>query len=298
MATLAAARDRYAQRQRLSNDVAAEGARSWALVDPRDITGSWRSLAPRVGVALAGAQLAAARGSDGYVAAALDQQGVSADADGQVVPRSLAGIASDGRSLATLLEHPRITALTAISRGVAPVRALAVGYAELDMILRTQVADAGRVSDGVAITARPDVGWVRQIQGKTCGRCAILAGKWFRSNEGFLRHPRCDCVHIPAQEDVAGDLTTDPRRYFDSLSAEDQSRLFGKDNAQAIRDGADMGRVVNATGRGGMYTTAGGRKATTELGRGRTRLVPEEIYRIAPDRPTALALLRMHGYIR
>lgn len=56
----------------------------------------------------------------------------------------------------------------------------------------------------------------------------------------------CDCRHIPCTEDVADDLRTDPKAYFDSLSESEQSRIFTKSGAKAIRDGADMGRVVNA----------------------------------------------------
>lgn len=56
----------------------------------------------------------------------------------------------------------------------------------------------------------------------------------------------CDCRHIPCPEAVADDLTTDPRAYFDSLSGPEQERIFTRSGAKAIRDGADMGRVVNA----------------------------------------------------
>src|SRR5690606_36983122 len=119
---------------------------------------------------------------------------IDEDRAGEVVPRALAGVASDGRQLDSLLDQPRLTTLHALRLGAPASRALAAGHAELDMILRTQVADAGRVADGISITARPSVGYVRMVQGKTCGRCAILAGKFFRYNTGFLRHPRCDCI--------------------------------------------------------------------------------------------------------
>ena len=81
----------------------------------------------------------------------------------------------------------------------------------------------------------------------------------------------------------------------------EQDRVFGKAGAQAIRDGADIARVVNA--RRGMYTAGGlrlTREATTRRGIGRpVRLMPEEIYRQANgNRGEALRLLRLHGYIR
>jgi hypothetical protein len=97
-------------------------------------------------------------------------------------------------------------------------------------------------------------------------------------------------------------LRTDPDAYFHSLSSEDQERYFGKANAKAIRDGANMGRVVNATGRSSGTYIAGERKfttdATTARGTGRrARLTPEAIYREAADRTDAVRLLRLHGYL-
>ncbi len=102
------------------------------------------------------------------------------------------------------------------------------------------------------------------------------------------------------------------------MSRADQDRIFTKAGAQAIRDGADMSRVVNA--RRGMETAAraqggtGGRlttrdvfgrqlatttEAVTKRGINRQiRLMPEEVYRIAGDnRDEALRLLRVHGYL-
>src|SRR4029078_24859 len=120
-------------------------------------------------------------------------------ADVEVDPAGFAGRASDGGNLASLLYQPAITALMSIGSGAAVDRALAGGRANLDMIVRTQVADAGRGADQAALTARPQVqGYVRQIVGATCSRCVILAGRFYRWNAGFQRHPRCDCIHVPA----------------------------------------------------------------------------------------------------
>src|SRR5690606_25790677 len=99
-------------------------------------------------------------------------------------------------------------------------------------------------------------------------RCVILAGRFYRKNTGFQRHPGCDCRHIPASESVAGDLAVDPRAYFDSLTEAEQDKAFTKAGAEAIRAGADIGQVVNA--RRGMYTAQGQlltREGTTSRGR-------------------------------
>jgi len=108
-----------------------------------------------------------------------------------------------------------------------------------------------------------------------------------------------DCIHIPAREDSADDLRTDPRRYFDSLTAAEQDRQFTKAGAEAIRSGADIAQVVNA--RSGLYS-AGGRLLTTTAakarGQGGVRLMPDQIFRDAKDREDAIRLLRRFGYLR
>lgn len=77
----------------------------------------------------------------------------------------------------------------------------------------------------------------------------------------FKRHPGCDCDAIPLAEwdddetnDARRDWIFDPGTYFDSLTEDQQDKIFTKAGAQAIRDGADINQVVNA--RRGM-TTAG-----------------------------------------
>jgi hypothetical protein len=194
----------------------------------------------------------------------LTAQRISPVSHGLVNPAALTGVASDGRDLMTLLYQPVITALVGIGSGNDVPRALASGRSVLDMIVRTQVADAGRAADQVAMAARPQVtGYVRMLVGRSCSRCAILAGRHYSWQADFKRHPRCDCTAVPAREDTADDLRTDPRRYFDSLSTAEQSRQFTVAGAEAIRSGADIAQVVNA--RSGMYSAAG--QSLTDGGR-------------------------------
>lgn len=284
----------YRRRKALIDALGILARQSWRQVDIADIDASWASQLPRLLLALTGAQRSAAQAAEDYLTEALEAQQIDPRSVGRLAPARLSGVAADGRPLESLLRQPAIAAKTAIAQG--QTRAMAAGYANLDMIVRTEVADAGRVADQVALTARPEAdGYVRMLVGKSCSRCAILAGRRYRWNQGFDRHPRCDCIHIPAREDSADDLRTDPRAYFGSLSEADQDRLFTKAGAQAIREGADMGRVVNA--RRGMYT-AGGRQFTTEAAGRRPRLMPEQIFREANgNREEALRLLRLHGYL-
>lgn len=301
MSTERIALEHYQGRGRLADAISSLSEQVWRRVDPGDLDGSWARLGPQLVVGVAGAQLGAARTADDYVDAALEAQGIDLGDTPRLNPSTLAGIASDGRRLDSLLQSAVTVVKSGIASGATLDRAMAAGLANLDLIARTQVGDAGRAADGVAIAARPQIGgYVRVLVGKSCSRCAILAGRRYRWNDGFLRHPRCNCIHVPAAEGAVDELRTSPRRYFNSLSTAEQDKTFTKAGAAAIREGSDPARVVNA--RRGMYE-AGGKRLTTEAttARGidrRIRLMPEQIYREARgDRDEAIRLLRSHGYI-
>lgn len=296
MSILEVASGHARERADLAGRVRQEFAAAWSAVDPARISESWAS---RIGVLLGllmAAQHAAAGSADRYLAAVLAEQGLDAAPAGIVDPASLSGVASDGRDLASLLALAGVTAKVSLSRGAAVDRAMASGGALAELIGHTQVADAGRIADQVALTAQPQAsGYVRMIVGRTCSRCLILAGRFYRYNAGFRRHPRCDCIHIPGREQTAGDLRTDPAEAFRRMSRAEQDEVFGKAGAQAIREGADMARVVNA--RRGMRTAADGRLYTIEAAGRRPRLVPEQIFRDAKDRDDAIRLLKLHGFL-
>lgn len=251
--------EHYRSQQRLAVATLAAVRGQWSRMSA-DFDASWRVLRPRVLTLVAAAQLAAARSGAAYVPDVLEETRQRDDPVGEVSPAAFAGVASDGRSLDSLLDGAVVQAKESQS--------LTAGGSWLDMAVLTQVADAARGAAGVAIAARPQVtGYTRMLNPPSCSRCAVLAGKWFRWNDGFLRHPRCDCRHIPASEDIADDFRTDPKAYFDSLpSAESlaekypdltvrmrteagiysQEDIFTRAGARAIRDGADIGQVVNA----------------------------------------------------
>lgn len=316
---LASAREHYLRQQRL----AREGLR-------RARAARFGPLAPLVAVVSA-YQGQAAEDALAAVPLMLAEQGINPAPVAQVVPAALAGVASDGRPLASLLDLTRQPGFT---------------RKQFDRLVLTQFTDIARQGASLGMAVRPRVTrYTRMLVPPSCSRCAVLAGATYRSSEAFQRHPRCDCRHIPTDEASAGDLTTDPREYFDSLpSAADvadrypdltarmrkeagifsQEDVFTVAGARAIRDGADIGRVVNARagmstaqaplrGRGDRWTARGraartdvfGRQlfttteATTKRGINRpVRLMPESIYEVATDRADALRLLRAHGYIR
>lgn len=296
----AAARARYAEQVTLAALTSRAVLDAWSDVDAADPVRSWLDqLVGRVLRVVAGAQASAARGAYSYVERVRQARRRSTPTFGRVNSRQLAGVAADGRPLESLLAQPAVTVARAVRDGVDRRRAMTVGAVQLDMIVRTEVADAGRVATSIEIAATPTLGYVRMLTPPSCARCAILAGRFYRWNAGFQRHPRCDCIHIPCSEDQAGDLRTDPRGYFDSLGEVEQRRIFTAAGARAIRDGADVARTVNA--RRGMYT-ADGRRYTSEgtrrRGARRIRLMPEAIYAEARgDRQEAMRLLRLHGYL-
>lgn len=249
----------------VAEQAAAAGGELWSQVAPAAVAASWLALVPVLAGVVSGAQLAAAGAAFGYLVGLAGEYRVRPRPAGTVVPQSLAGIASDGRPLDTLLYQPAIRTLAAVGAGAPVEQALAVGAVELDMIVRTQVADAGRAADGVEMTAHREMtGYVRMLVPPSCSRCAVLAGRRYAWNAGFQRHPRCDCRHIPAPEDALDDATTDPKAYFDSLSEGEQDRVFTAAGARAIRDGADIAQVVNARRGAAGLTPAGGRLTDEE----------------------------------
>ena len=273
-------------RKRIAVATAAVAADRWAQVDPSSISRSWAAQLPTMTASVSAAQFAVADEAEDYLDEYAEPAGVMVD------PQGFAGQASDGGALASLLYQPAINALMAIGSGASVDRALAGGGASLDMIVRTQVADAGRAADQAALTTRPQVqGYVRQIVGATCARCTILAGRFYRWNAGFQRHPRCDCTHVPANRAQWRETGRfhDPQQVYDSLSVAQRQRAgWSLADQQAISDGADLIATTNMKG----VTTAGTRRSVGKL-------TPDQIYkRAAGNRDEAIRLLRQNGYLR
>jgi hypothetical protein len=274
------ARAYYAAQARLGRQTANRVQRLWRRLDRGDLSGSWLTLVgPAVLEAVTAGQLAAAAAADPYLDAIVSADGEDPDEGARLQPRAFAGVASDGRPLDTLLYLPVVTTKQSIAAGAAEVDAMMRGLDQLLRMSATQVADAGRTAVGAGIAARRTIqGYVRIAAAPCCARCAILAGKEFGWNKGFQRHPRCDCIHMPATLIARGrgrgrgpvpprqGLVTDAQAYFNGLSRREQERLFTAAGARAIRDGADITSIVNA--RRGMYTASayGRRLAATREG--------------------------------
>jgi len=209
---------------------------------------SWARIVPTLLAVTSAAQERVAVDAQVYVPAVLEDTGQAsaAGAFADVDTTPLIGVAGDGRPVESLLYTAVTGAKEVVGTGASAREALASQMSWLTSAVGTVLSDTGRASESLAMGVRPVSGYVRMLNPPSCSRCAILAGRWYRKNAGFARHPGCDCRSIPASEGVAQDLTLNVDAYFESLSAAEQDRLFTAAGARAIREGADIGQVVNA----------------------------------------------------
>ena len=315
--------EHYKRMQRLQAVAVLAARRAWSGVDPGELTNSWQSAIPELAAAVSLVQESAAEAGASYGAATLAAQGLYEAPQHFVNAKAFAGFASDGRSLEGLLYAAVPHTKGLIAGGMDPGVAVRKGGSFLDMATQTLIADAGRGAAGVDTAARKNVGYVRMLNPPSCARCSVLAGRFYRWNNGFRRHPKCDCVHVQSTATAAANtegLVHDPYDYFKSLSRADQDSHYTKAGAQAIRDGGDIFQVVNSrrgmkyagesadgSRRGqkvlGSFTSEGTTKrgnfrATSgDLTRGK-RLTPDAIYKLNGDnRAAALKDLEKYGYI-
>lgn len=314
-------------------------ARLWKQLAASDLSGSWMSgVGPAVVRAVSAGQLLAASTGQSYVEAMVAADGLRSDYEAgasSVAARAFSGVAADGRPLDSLLYLPVIRTKTLVKGGLTLQEAMLGGLVDMQRMVASEVADAGRGSASVAMAANRTVtGFVRVVRAGACARCVILAGRWYRYNADFQRHKRCQCYGEPATEARPG-RHTNPMGFFNGLSRSEQDRRFTAAGAQAVRDGASIFSVVNArrgittldaygrrvvatlegvTRRGDFYQTIR-REEEQRLGiryaRGAAdleqglptfrlktpRLMPEEIYKLAESRDELIRLLRRFGYL-
>jgi len=315
----------YAADQRAEmNAAVAAVRRQWRRMG-KDFDSSYYRIEPTLLAVVRTAQERLVAGAAGYIPSVLDEQGLAADAFARVSSSPLIGVAGDGRPVDSLLYSAITGAKTAVGQGSTSFAALRESGKWLTSTVGTLLSDTGRQAESLHSGVRPVTGYVRMLNAPSCSRCVVLAGKFYRKNAGFARHPKCDCRHIPSTEALAGDMTVDPVAYFDSLTKAEQDKTFGAAGGEALRSGANMGQVVNAR-RGMQVSQVGGRKILTttegttrrgvayrEMGANRAtdvklagqrysravrpRLMPETIQQIATDRADYLRLLASNGYM-
>lgn len=302
MALPTSAVSHYQQQQAITVGTAEQVQSLWARMGVNfDL--SWSNIAPDVFATVIAGQTAAASSGLGYVPAVLDEQGITAPAIADINADRFAGGTRDGRPLESLLAGAVYESKAKVAAGADTREALRLGGLWLSDAVMDAVRDANRQAVASGYTVRPRVqGWVRMLNPPSCKFCITLAGKFYRWNQGFQSHPDCDCRHIPTDESVAGDLTIDPYAYFHSLPEKDQNRLFGKADAQALRDGGDIYRVVNIRSRGladdALKNTPGRNRGwQSRRWDSPSKMTIDDIYAAAKNRDDAIRLMEDNGFI-
>lgn len=305
-ASVARARNHYTTQKQIVADavrrVLAETRRAIQTQEPR----------PLIGILMAYQLLAAQKG---VTAIAAEAAGVPFDVMGELprgvpqpvtIPAAFMGVTADGNKLDNYVSAVLANMAADLEQGALFQDLLW----QMQQIVASEVADAGRSATGVEIWSKPLwTNYVRVLNPPSCPECTILAGRIYRDNEGFERHPNCDCQHWPVENwEAAHDagLVSSPGEAWD------KGYITGltKAEEQAIRDGADMTQVINSRRKKRKVTVAGQTLKTTLSGTTRTaawrrdnpnlpyRLRPESIYKIAAgDQAEILRLLKLYGYL-
>lgn len=307
--TLPAHSSSYSLEQRKFSVFAARRVQKlWDRVG-NDFDSDWVPLIADAAGVIVLAQKAAAVTSADYTPATLFETDTDALPVGTIDTQGFAGVNRYGEPVTSVLTGATTYAKNLVRDGATVTDALLGARNWLTSTTLTMVSDTGRSVVAADVAQRPAIGgYVRVLTSPSCPRCIVLAGKWFRWNEGFLRHPRCDCKHVPARDEEwarAEGFITDPYDAFKSLSPRKQDELFGTNQAEAIRQGADIYRVVNIAGVPGSAKLARGLANINGRSgwQGRrygtpSKVTIDEIFKIAGnDREKAAKLLLDAGYI-
>ncbi|WP_143027786.1 hypothetical protein [Lentzea albidocapillata] len=312
----------YTAQQRIVRTTVNEAQAAWRQLDsPAIDSATAAALRLQVVATVEEAQAEAAALAPLYIAATLAALGAVSNPVGALVSAMFSGIAANGLPLAALVDFALRRYRLALLAGVPPSEAHALGLAKLLTYVSTETADAGRIARHTTAILEPELaGYERVVTLPACGRCILLAGRLYTFSTGFLRHPRCDCDMRPVTHDQWHDDRpgNNPRDLFDSMTTEQQNKAFGVGDAEAIRAGADISRVVNARRKNAVYVAAGHEythDATTVRGHGRQlgelakqggqysrsrvpRPTAAQLVNTVPDRAELIRQLRRFGYLR
>lgn len=281
-ASQAAAASYQAQQSATSTAAALAAIAAWRGIDGKALDASWPKVVARMLAVISGAQRKVAAAAPGYVGrvAAAQRAGTAAF---RLNPDAFAGLTGDGRSLSGLLYAPVALSKQRIGQGERIADVLADEEKHVALLAKTVVADTGRQASQGMIMGYPILrGYVRVVHLPACARCIILAGRFYRRSEGFLRHPSCDCTMIPArgEEWVPSQDPADLMAQMQADHPKSLKKSLTQGDLRALSHGADLNQVVNA--HRGLSTAAGpGRKlkvtteGTTKRGFAGKRLIAE-----------------------
>lgn len=149
----------------------------------------------------------------------------------------------DAKALETVLESNMYRHIGMTLSGVPELVSMRLVSQSLVRATSGAVQDAGRDAISATIASGGYYGFVRKLQLPSCKRCVVLAGKEFRTNEGFDRHDLCDCVHVPVAESY-DDATTDP---IQAIKDGQVTGLSKRDTEAILEYGADVSQVINSS---------------------------------------------------
>ncbi|WP_371031262.1 hypothetical protein [Pseudoclavibacter sp. JSM 162008] len=280
----------YQEQQQIKVRTMKAVRRLWrGMTDDFDL--SWSRIGLDVGDAIMAGQLAASMAAQEHLLGMGDELDLG-NPVGFADPFAFVGWTSEGVELDRVTRTSIVQAKQLVGAGVDVTSALTQAGSWLEELTANEITGAASGMSTATVTSTPRTGYVRMLNLPSCKDCIILAGRWYRWNQGFQRHGGCDCEHIPARESMT-ELRTDPYEAFNSLTKAEQDKIFGKADAQAIRDGADIYRVVNVRNRG----LSDGRSHQARRYGTPTRMTVDDINKVATSREDAIRMLTQEGYI-
>lgn len=313
----------YNDQARRNRVAAAAAQRVWRSADTRDLSGWFGDNYLELVLPVLTTMERSAAQAQEYVTAQADVQSARAP-DAEI---DAAGFTPGLETTADMAYSATVIPMKeAVAEGAGIRVAQAIATKSLVRLVSTLTADAAREATQTSMVSSGFGGWVRMLRTPSCKRCAVQAGKWFRWNQGFERHPNCDCIHIPAAEARGKDRTLD---VFEAIKSGQVTGLSKAETRSILEDGANPGQVINAsrgmatsnvfghtlqtttegvTRRGVAYRSMGQAQYVRRQGEMKAagqryrswrsaRLTPSAIYEIAENRADALRLLRLYGYI-
>lgn len=264
-------------------------AREWRRFGD-DFDASWAEIGPRVMALVSAAQVGAAYDGALSMHRQLAEAGDQIEPSAIILPEAWAGWTDEGLPIERLLYNSVVQMRTT---GADSLDArLKAGLTRLVLLSREQVGAAGRSASQAAIAARPGAGYTRMVNPPCCKDCALQAGRFFRWNTGFQRHPGCDCVHVA----VAGGSV--PPGYVDDVPTAQIHDLTDGERA-ALKAGADLPQIVNSrrgVDKSGRWTTESTTRRGLHYDKGR-RMTPDAILAQAKSQDEAVQLFVKHGYM-
>ncbi|MEL4468912.1 hypothetical protein AAEX62_09390 [Luteococcus sp. H154] len=255
-----------------------------------DFDSSWAEVGPRIMALVSAAQTGAAYDGALSMHRQLVEGGAAIEPSAVIIPGAWAGWSDEGLPIDRLL-YNSVVQMRTTDAGSLDER-LKIGFQRLVVLSREQVGNAGRSASQVAIAARPGAGYTRMVNPPCCKDCALQAGRFFRWNAGFQRHPGCDCVHVA----VAGGSV--PRGHADDVPTSQIHDLTDGERL-ALESGADLSQVVNSQrgpSKAGRWTTESTTRRGMHHGKGR-RMTPDAILAQAKSQDDAVRLLTENGYM-